>query len=103
MLSVRLCFVVCLPFSIHVSAYLFIYYLSTYPSPYPPTPLSLYFSAGLCLQETEMDDPHLGKVHDSREVDTSCRYEKNTNTLTDGSTNTLFDDNENVGIIVDHG
>lgn len=47
------------------------------------------------IEDMEMDDQHLGKVHDSREVDTHCRYEKNTNTLTDGSTNTLFDDYEN--------
>ena len=48
-----------------------------------------------------MDDPVLGKVYDERQVDSSCRYEKNTNTMEDGSTNTMFNDYENVSIAVE--
>ena len=48
-----------------------------------------------------VDDPVLGKVYDEREVDSSCRFEKNTNTMEDGSTNSMFYDYENVSIVVE--
>ena len=66
-----------------------------------PGTMCIYVDLALSVQETVVDDPVLGKVYDERSVDSSCRYEKNTNTMEDGSTNTMFNDYENVSIAVE--
>ncbi|KAK7090384.1 uncharacterized protein [Littorina saxatilis] len=46
------------------------------------------------IEESDVEDPEMGTIHDVREVDSLCRHEKNTNTMADGSNSTLLDDFE---------
>jgi len=43
-------------------------------------------------EETDLDDGQGGSIHDVREVDARCRYERNTDTFPDGSSSQVLDD-----------